>query len=144
MADQQGNGLDGKVAIVTGGARGLGRQYGVRLAQAGAAVVLADRSDCTDSLAAVVAAGGDGIAVDVDVAESASTQAMAQQAMDKYGRIDVLVNNAALYGGLSSGPFDRLDEAEWDACMAVNVKGIWNCCKAVVTPMRAQAAVRFP
>ncbi|MDP6351147.1 MAG: glucose 1-dehydrogenase [Alphaproteobacteria bacterium] len=138
MTEEQGNSLDGKVAIVTGAARGLGRQYGLRLAQAGAAVVLGDRLDCADSMAAVAAAGGQGIAVEVDVADTASCQAMAAQAIDRFGRIDVLINNAALYGGLNTGPFERLDEAEWDACMAVNVKGIWNCCKAVVAPMREQ------
>lgn len=137
MAETAGA-LDGKVAIVTGAARGLGREYAIRLAEAGAAVALADQADCADAVAAVEAAGGRAIGCETDVADAASTAAMAQATLDAFGRIDVLVNNAALYGGLKSGRFDQLDEAEWDACMNVNVKGIWNCCKAVVAAMREQ------
>jgi p-cumic alcohol dehydrogenase len=55
-----------------------------------------------------------------------------------FGRIDGLVNNAALYGALKGGRFETIDEAEWDACMAVNVKGIWNCCRAAVPAMRQE------
>src|SRR5215831_18551587 len=61
---------------------------------------------------------------------------MARTALDAFGRIDALINNAALYGGLKGGRFDAITEADWDAAMAVNVKGIWNCCKAVVPAMR--------
>src|SRR3989440_13068327 len=61
---------------------------------------------------------------------------MARTTLDMFGRIDALVNNAALFGGLKGGRFDAISEAEWDAAMAVNVKGIWNCCKAVVPAMR--------
>src|SRR5437667_12692424 len=57
-------------------------------------------------------------------------------ALDAFGRIDALINNAALFGGLKGGRFDTIAETEWDAAMAVNVKGIWNCCKAVVPAMR--------
>lgn len=131
-------GLDGKVAVVTGAARGLGREYAVRLAAAGASVALADRADCSEAIAQIEAAEGKAIGCQVDVAEAASTAAMADAAVSAFGRIDVLVNNAALYANLKSGPFDTLDESDWDACMAVNVKGIWNCCKAVVPVMRQQ------
>jgi len=128
--------LKGKVAIVTGAARGLGRQYCCSFAEAGAAVVAADKRDCTDTVAAVEAAKGKALGVSVDVADMGSVQAMADAAVQAFGRIDILVNNAALYGSIKGGHFDKLDEAEWDACMAVNVKGIWNCCKAVVPVMR--------
>ncbi len=84
----------------------------------------------------IEAAGGAALGVEVDVADAASTLAMAEAALEAHGRIDVLVNNAALYGSLSGGRFDSLEESEWDACMAVNVKGIWNCCKAAVPAMR--------
>ena len=63
---------------------------------------------------------------------------MAQAVVEKFGRIDVLVNNAALYGSLNFAPFDKLDEKEWDATMNVNVKGIWQCCKAVLPTMKKQ------
>ena len=128
--------IKGKVAIVTGAARGLGRQYACSLGAAGAAVVAADKRDCTDTVAAVESANGRALGISVDVTDMASTQAMADAAVRAFGRIDILVNNAALYGSLKGGHFDKLDEAEWDACMAVNVKGIWNCCKAVVPVMR--------
>ena len=130
--------LTDKVAIVTGAARGLGRAYAEALACEGAAIVAADIADCTETAAAITAAGGSAIACPLDVADGDSAAAMAATTLDAYGGIDVLVNNAALYGDLSSAPFDRLDEAEWDACMTINVKGIWNCSRAVVAAMKEQ------
>ena len=128
--------LNKKVAIVTGAARGLGREYVSSLAEAGAAVIAADRHDCSETITAVQGAGGRALGLEVDVADSQSTRAMADAAVEAYGRIDILVNNAALYGSLKSGRFEDIAEEQWDACMAVNVKGIWNCCKAVVPVMR--------
>jgi len=128
--------LKGKVAVVTGAARGLGREYARALAAAGAAVVAADKRSCGETAALVETEGGRALAADLDVADSKSAQAMADAAVRAFGRIDVLVNNAALYGSLHGGRFEAIDDAEWDACMAVNVKGIWNCCKAVVPVMQ--------
>jgi NAD(P)-dependent dehydrogenase (short-subunit alcohol dehydrogenase family) len=127
--------LQGKSVIITGAARGLGQEYAWQFAAAGANVLAADRANC-----AATVEGGKGPgrieACEVDVSDAASTAAMAKASTDAFGGIDVLVNNAALYGGLKGGPFDKLDEAEWDACMTVNVKGIWNACKAVVPAMK--------
>src|SRR5437016_8454389 len=67
---------------------------------------------------------------------ASSAMDMAQTALDAFGHIDALVNNAALYGGLKGGRFDSISETDWDAAMTVNVKGIWNCCKAVVPAIR--------
>lgn len=130
--------LDGKVAIVTGAERGLGREYALRLADSGANVVCADINDCTVTVDAIEAAGGKAISVKVDVSNIAQAEAMASAAVNEWGRIDALVNNAALYANLTGGPFETLDEKEWDACMDVNVKGVWNCCKAVVPAMKEQ------
>jgi len=130
--------LNGKVAVVTGGGRGLGREYAEKLAAAGAKVVAADVLDCADTVAAITAAGGTGLAVSLDVRDQESCDAMAERAMAEYGRIDVLVNNAALYGSLSGGRFEQLPTDEWEDCMDVNVNGIWRCCKAVIGPMKAQ------
>jgi NAD(P)-dependent dehydrogenase (short-subunit alcohol dehydrogenase family) len=128
--------LEGKVAIVTGAARGLGKEYAERLAEEGVAIVVGDVRDCSETVAAVEGAGGRAVGVTLDVTDAASCEAAAKAAEDNFGRIDVLVNNAALYGGLKGGRFESLDPDEWDQCMAVNVTGMWNCCKAVVGGMR--------
>src|ERR1043166_831680 len=130
--------LEGKVAIVTGASRGLGAAYSVALARAGAGIVAGDLRDCAETVAQVKSAGGHAVAVEADVASAAGAKAMADAAIEAFGRVDVLVNNAAMYGNLHLGKFDAIDEGEWDACMAVNVKGLWQCCKAAVPAMRKQ------
>ncbi len=82
------------------------------------------------------AAGNGAISVKLDVTDIASADSMVEMAMEMFGQIDALINNAALYGALRGGRFNLIAEADWDAAMAVNVKGIWNCCKAVVPAMR--------
>ena len=130
--------LKDKVAIVTGAARGLGRAYAEALAREGAAVVAGDVRDCAETIEAVKKAGGRALGVTLDVASLASCQAMADAAMKEFGRVDALVNNAALYANLKGGRFDQLDEAQWDRVMQVNVKGVWNGCRAIVPIMRKQ------
>ena len=125
-----------KVVIITGGGRGLGRTYAESLAAAGAAVAVGDVLDCRDTVAAVEQAGGRAIGRHLDVTDMTSCQALADATVEAFGRIDGLVNNAALYGSIKGGRFDQLDEAQWDAVMNVNIKGIWQCCKAVIGPMR--------
>lgn len=128
--------LEGKTAIVTGAARGLGQAYAIAMAAAGMNVVVADRDDVAETLGLLGAAPATGVRA--DVADFASVSAMAKLAAERFSRIDVLVNNAALYGGLRGGRAEAIDEAEWDACMAVNIKGVWNCCRAAIPYMRAQ------
>lgn len=125
-----------KVVVITGAARGLGREFATSLAAAGARIVAADVSDCGDTLRLVRQAGPEGIGVRLDVTDMAAATEMAEAAVRAFGRIDALINNAALYGSLKGGRFDAIAEADWDAAMAVNVKGIWNCCKAAVPAMR--------
>jgi 3-oxoacyl-[acyl-carrier protein] reductase len=103
-------------------------------------VIAGDLNDCTQTVAAVESAGGRALGLNLDVADSQSTRAMAAAAVEAFGRIDVLINNAAIYGTVRGGRFEDIDEAEWDACMAVNIKGIWNCCRAVVPVMRQGGA----
>jgi NAD(P)-dependent dehydrogenase (short-subunit alcohol dehydrogenase family) len=129
--------VQGKVVIVTGAARGIGQAYAVTLAEEGASVVVCDLNDCVETANLVRAAGGKVLSLKVDVASATSTAEVAAATMAEFGRIDGLVNNAALYGQLKGGRFESIDESEWDAAMAVNVKGIWNCCKAVVPFMRS-------
>jgi 3-oxoacyl-[acyl-carrier protein] reductase len=128
--------LEGKVAIVTGAARGLGRAYAEALASVGAAVVAADINDCDDTVAAIEAAGGQAIASALDVSDSDSCAAMAALAAQTFGRIDILINNAALYAGLRGARFENLDEHQWDQVMQVNIKGTWLASRAVVGCMR--------
>src|SRR5256886_16264537 len=128
--------IEGKVIVITGAARGIGREFARYLAGLGARVVLADVDDCAQTLDLVQAEKGTAVCAKVDVANAASATAMARTALDAFGRIDALINNAALYGSLKGGRFDTIAESAWDAAMAVNVKGIWNCCKGVVPAMR--------
>ena len=106
-------------------------------ASEGAAIVAADLNDCTDTVAAVESAGGRAASSTVDVSDAASCEAMASLAMDAFGRVDVLINNAALYAGLKGARFERLDEEQWDRVMQVNIKGTWLTSRAVVDHMRA-------
>ncbi|MCB1465940.1 MAG: SDR family oxidoreductase [Rhizobiaceae bacterium] len=128
--------LKNKVILVTGGGRGIGQEYVRAMAAEGALLVAGDVLDCSETIALATKEGGMAIAVKLDVTKAESANAMAAAAIAEYGRIDGLVNNAALYGTLKGGRFDTLSESDWDAAMAVNVKGVWNCCKAVVPHMR--------
>jgi NAD(P)-dependent dehydrogenase (short-subunit alcohol dehydrogenase family) len=125
-----------KVVAITGAARGLGQEFARSLAAAGARVIAADVNDCSATLDLVRAEQAEGIAARLDVTDPASARDMVEAATRGFGRLDALINNAALYGALHGGRFDAIEEAEWDAAMAVNVKGIWNCCKAAVPAMR--------
>ena len=125
-----------KVVAITGAARGLGQQFAQSLATAGARVIVGDINDCAETLDLVAAAGPKGVGVRLDVTDPASALAMVEAGVREFGQLDALINNAALYGALHGGRFDTIDEAEWDAAMSVNVKGIWNCCKAAVPAMR--------
>lgn len=126
----------GKVVAITGAARGLGQEFARALAADGARIIVGDVNDCGDTLDLVRSAGPEGVGVKLDVTDAGSARAMIEAGVAAFGRIDALINNAALYGALHGGRFDAIDEAEWDAAMAVNVKGIWNCCKAAVPAMR--------
>ena len=129
--------LEGKVAIVTGGGIGLGRAYCKALAAEGAKIVVAD---IEVNAAGTVADEVGGIAVKVDVTSEKETQAMAAKALDTYGRIDILVNNAGMYSSIKKRPFTDIPLEEWDRCMAVNVKGVYLCCRAVYPQMKKQKA----
>jgi NAD(P)-dependent dehydrogenase (short-subunit alcohol dehydrogenase family) len=129
--------LDDKVAIVTGGAGGIGRAYCLGLASLGCAVVAADVADPQPVVDEVQAGGGQAMAARVDVSDPAATQDMARQVVDSFGRIDVLVNNAAYYLSLTQGPFEDIPELEWDRAFAVNVRGPWLCSRAVYPMMKS-------
>jgi NAD(P)-dependent dehydrogenase (short-subunit alcohol dehydrogenase family) len=132
--------LDGRVAIVTGGGHGIGKAYALGLAQEGAKVVIAEiDSRAGESVALDLARKGyAAMAVRTDVADRASAEEMARRAVAAYGRIDVLVNNAAIFATvpMSREPFDRIETDEWDRMMAVNLRGTWLASRAVIPDMR--------
>jgi len=135
--------LKDRVAIVTGGAQGIGAAYAKALAAEGARVAVADILDCTAVAKEIEAQGGSAMAVKVNVADEASAQAMAEAVAEHFGRIDILVNNAAVYASLQLKPFEEIDVAEWDKVMAVNVRGPFVCAKAVVPFMRRNSYGRI-
>lgn len=130
--------LDDKVAIITGAAGGLGRAFALAFAEAGAAIAVADVNEAgaRETATLIEAKGGRAFAVVVNVTDESSTQAMAGYVMQTLGRIDILINNAAIYGGLERKPFYELDESAWDKVLAVNLKGPWLCAKAVFPFMK--------
>ena len=134
--------LKDRVAIITGGALGIGRVYARRLLQEGARVVIADIVDPTEAVRALDA-HGEVVGMQTDVASAEATRAMAEATVSRFGRIDVLVNNAAVFAVLQPKRLEAIPEEEWDRVMAVNVKGVWNCVKAVVPAMKAQRAGRI-
>ncbi len=135
--------LSDKVAVVTGGAQGIGRAIAEALAGQGANVVVADlQEEKAEATAGELTAntGQRAIAVKVDVADSASAKAMIDRTMDEFGRVDILVNNA---GTTRDNLIIRMSEAEWDLIININLKGAFNCSKAVVRPMMKQRSGRI-
>jgi NAD(P)-dependent dehydrogenase (short-subunit alcohol dehydrogenase family) len=130
--------LKDKVVIVTGASRNIGRVYALGLAAQGAKVAAADILDACDTVREIEGAGGEALAVSVDVADETATQRMAAAVHRRFGRIDGLVNNAALYQDLTMKPLSEIRVDEWDRVMAVNLRGIFLCCKAVVPYMKGQ------
>ena len=130
--------LAGQTVIVTGAATGIGQAFAIGAATQGANVVVADMNNADETVAAIEAAGGQALALRVDVADNTSVQALAAAALQRFGRIDGLVNNAAYFREVTLTPFEDLDPAQWDRIFAVNVKGVWQCCKAVMPAMREQ------
>src|SRR5438309_9979095 len=136
-------GLKDKVAIVTGGGHGIGRAYCLGFGGAGAKVVVADIDEpAVMKVVKEVNTQMDtkSLSVKVDVANEASTQMMVKTILDQFGRIDILVNNVAIFAiiPMNRGGIESIDPAEWDRMMAVNLKGLFFCCRAVLPTMRKQ------
>ena len=130
--------LDGRVALVTGGAQGLGAAYCKAMAAEGAQVVVADVADGSTVVGIVEQAGGIAMAVTADVTDQDSCDNMVAEAIKAYGKLDILVANAGLYAKLKRKPGIEIDVAEWDQVMAVNVRGVWQSAKAAVPEMQKQ------
>ena len=132
--------LQGKVAVVTGGARHIGAAYCRKLASEGAAVVIADVLDGDRVVREIQELGGKAIAVQVDVSKEADTTRMAAEAVKAFGQIDVLVNNAAIFIAIERHPFYEISAEEWDRVSAVNIKGPFLCTKAVFPYMKERGS----
>jgi 3-oxoacyl-[acyl-carrier protein] reductase len=129
--------LKDKVAIITGGGRGLGKAFALRYAEEGARLLLPDisleRAEATAK--EIKDKGGEAYAMLTDISDEAATRAMADEVVRRFGRVDILVNNAAIWYGLNITPWDGWTVAEWERIFKVNVIGTWLCCKAIAPLM---------
>ncbi|MFN2165780.1 MAG: SDR family NAD(P)-dependent oxidoreductase [Anaerolineae bacterium] len=134
--------LKDKVAIVTGAGRGIGLGITLAFAREGACVVACDvRADLLDGVLAEIAAlGGEALAFQMDVTRRGQIQHIVDETLGRWGTIDILVNNAGIYEVL---PFEEISEAQWDRLLAVNLKGAFLCCQAVVPAMKRQGSGRI-
>lgn len=134
--DRKDHRLDGRVAIVTGAAQGIGRAYALALAGAGARVCVSDVTEPTETVALIRKLRGEAIGVVANITDQPSLEAMVARTIDAFGRLDVLVNNAALFGKLHMQPFTDISNEEWDLVMTVNVRGTWQTIKAALPALR--------
>ena len=130
------NVLTGKVAVITGAAQGLGAAFALALAEQGATVIAGDIASTESACAAITNAGGQGKGVMLDVTRAESVKAVFDDVKKAFGRLDVLVNNAAISGGIHLKPMLEVSTEEWDRVMTVNVRGTFECIKAAVPLMR--------
>ena len=127
------NGLDGQVAIVTGAAQGIGQGIALVLAGAGARIVIGDIQDASATVQQIHTAGGQAVSTIVDVSRPADNEALVNFALAEYGRLDILVNNAAI-DAPDGNAWDLTDE-EWERTIAVNLSGVFYCSRAALVPM---------
>jgi NAD(P)-dependent dehydrogenase (short-subunit alcohol dehydrogenase family) len=135
--------LKDKVAIVTGGVRGIGRAMAEGLAEEGASVVIVDMAKADLAAKEMIGKGFKTIGVKVDVSSEEDTARMAEEAVKSFGKIDILINNAGIYTSLIPGPMENITVEEWRKVMDVNVMGMWLCSKAVVGEMRKAGGGRI-
>jgi 3-oxoacyl-[acyl-carrier protein] reductase len=130
--------LQDKVAIITGAGRGLGKAFALRFADEGASLLLPDISPerAQDTADEITAKGGEATAMKTDISEEKDTQKMAEEVIRGYGRVDILLNNAAMYYGVERREWDAWTVEDWDRIFAVNVRGTYLCCKAIAPLMK--------
>lgn len=130
--------LKGRIAIITGAAQGIGKEYALHLARQGAKVVIADILEGREVEQEILSEGGEPLSLITDVSDEQSVMQMARRTIDRFGKIDILINNAALFANLETKPFYEITHEEWDNVMSVNLKGVFLCVKAVYPQMKKQ------
>jgi NAD(P)-dependent dehydrogenase (short-subunit alcohol dehydrogenase family) len=132
--------LEGRVCIVTGAAQGLGAAYARAMAGEGAKVVVTDINDCAPVAAEIesIYQGAEVLALRTDVTDEAAVEDMVAKTLERFGKLDVLVSNAAVFADIEFKPIDDIPVEEWNRVMAVNIRGPFLCAKAALKPMRAQ------
>ena len=128
--------LDGRVAIVTGSGRGIGAEYAKALAAEGAKVTVTDIVDTENTVNIIKQAGGEAMGIKCDVTRPDDVKALVSDTVDAFGKLDIMVTNAALFADLKQRSFLEIDEDEWDRVMQVNTRGVFTCVKAAVTEMK--------
>jgi 3-oxoacyl-[acyl-carrier protein] reductase len=128
--------LDGRVALVTGAAQGIGAAFAKGLAAEGARVAISDLDSGRTVVDIIRQAGGEAIDAPCDVSDEAAARAAVAKTVDAFGRLDILVNNAAIFTQTPRAKFDEITVEEWDRVCSVNIRGVWLMCKAAVPEMR--------
>jgi 3-oxoacyl-[acyl-carrier protein] reductase len=132
--------LRNKVAVITGAGRGIGREFALRYAREGAKILIPDISleRAENTVKEIKAKGGEAVAILTDISDEKATKKMADAAIKHFGKVDILINNAAIWYGLNITPWDSWKVEDWDRIFSVNVKGTWLCCRAIA-PLMVQA-----
>jgi len=133
--------LKDKVAIITGASRGIGKAFALRFAEEGAKLLLTTTSleRAQGTVNEVKAKGGEVAIMEADISREDGPKKIAEKVMQQYGRVDILVNNAAIWYGVDITPWDAWTVAEWDRIFSVNVRGTWLVCKAIAPLMMKQS-----
>jgi 3-oxoacyl-[acyl-carrier protein] reductase len=135
--------LAGRVAVVTGAARAIGRETAELLAARGATIVSIDLADAEALVETVTSRGGSAISLEADVAEEGAVETAFREVLDRFGQVDVLVNNVGQFADIERRAFWEIPTEEWDRLMAVNVRSVFLCSRAAANPMRAAKSGRI-
>ncbi len=135
--------LEGKIVVVTGGAKGIGKAMTRAFAERGAKLVIQDLLHPTDAVNELKSAGHEAVGVDGDISEQKDVLRMIDVAQDAFGTVDILVNNAGIFSSLTPTPICEINLDDWDRIMAVNARGVFLSCQSAVPIMRKRGSGRI-